>query len=60
MQDTIYIRDERVLEAKPGPDSLHILLCREGERGAVRMHLNKVGYLAHPLCSIAGEAVRDD
>ena len=40
MQDTIYIRDELVLEAHP--DGPYILLRREGEPGSVQVRLNEV------------------
>jgi hypothetical protein len=53
MKDTIYIRDELVLEAYPQGDSSHILRRREGEPGAVRVYLNEVRYLADALCAMA-------
>ena len=53
MQDTIYIRDELVLEAHP--DGPYILLRREGEPGSVQVRLNEVRYLVEALCSMAGE-----
>jgi hypothetical protein len=55
MQNTIYIHDELVLEAHPEGDSPHILLRRQGEPGAVRIHLNEVRYLADTMCAMAAE-----
>jgi hypothetical protein len=55
MQRTIYIRDELVLEAHP--DGPHLLLRRQGEPGAVRIHLNEVRYLADAMCAMAAEVV---
>jgi hypothetical protein len=55
VKDTIYIRDELVLEAHPQGDSPHILLRREGEGDAVRIYLNEVRYLADVLCAMAAE-----
>jgi hypothetical protein len=53
MQDTIYIRDELVLEAHPDPDNPHILLRRKGELGDVRVYLNEVRYLADAVWAFA-------
>jgi hypothetical protein len=53
VKDTIYIRDELVLEAHPeGP---HIVIRREEEPGSVRVYLNEVRYMADVLCSMAAE-----
>lgn len=53
MKDTIYIRDQLVLEAHPeGP---YILIRREGEPGSVRVYLNEVRYLADAMWSMAAE-----
>jgi hypothetical protein len=53
VKDTIYIRDELVLEAHPeGP---YILIRREGEPGSVHVNLNEVRYLADAMCSMAAE-----
>jgi hypothetical protein len=43
VQQTIYTRDELVLEARP--EGRYILLRREGEHGSVRVYLNEVRYL---------------
>ena len=51
---TIYIRDELVLEAHP--DGPYILLRREGLPGTVRVYLNEVRYLADALCTMAVQA----
>ena len=53
MKDTIYIRDELVLEAHP--DGPYILLRREGEPGSVQVRLNEVRYLIEALCSMAAD-----
>ena len=53
MQDTVHIGDGVVLEAHP--DGLHILLRREGEPGAVCIHLNEVRHLVDAICSMAAE-----
>ena len=58
MQDTIYIRDELVLEARS--DGPCILLGREGEPGSVQVRLNEVRCLIEALCSMAGVVVGDD
>ena len=55
MKDTIYIRDELVLEAYPDPDNPHIRLRREGEPSTVRVYLNEVRYLAEAMCAMAAE-----
>ena len=55
MPNTIYIRDELVLEAGLDADGPHILLRREGEPGTVRVYLNEVRYLADALCSMAAD-----
>jgi hypothetical protein len=53
VRDTIYIRDELVLEAHPeGP---YIVLRREGEPSAVRIYLNELRHLADAMCSMATE-----
>ena len=58
MQDIICIRDELILEARPRGDCSHILLRREGEPGAVRVHLNEVRYLADAMCQLAAGMAR--
>jgi len=53
VQQTIYTRDELVLEARP--EGRYILLRREGEHGSVRVYLNEVRYLADAVCTMAAE-----
>jgi hypothetical protein len=55
MQDTIYIRDELVLEAQREPDGPHILLRRLDEPGTVCAYLNEVRYMADAMCSMAAD-----
>ena len=52
---TIHIRDELVLEAHLDADEPHILLRREDEPDAVRVHLNEVRALISALGSMAAE-----